>query len=189
MRYIVIVIFLLFGKSLTSAQLSLDYSSINSVKTLQGKDYDFLNLSDKPHVFIFYSTDCPLSQKYTLTISNIYNKYTDKINFVGVFPGREQHVEEYKNFKKKYNINYMLIKDEKFSLTSHLKATVTPEVFLLDKSGKIMYHGAIDDWAVKLGKTKQQPTINYLENAIESLLNNKNIQSDYIKPIGCYIEQ
>ncbi|EEI91466.1 antioxidant, AhpC/TSA family [Sphingobacterium spiritivorum ATCC 33300] len=189
MRYIIIVIFLLFGKNLTGAQLSLEYSSINAVKTLQNKDYDFLNLNNKPHVFIFYSSDCPLSQKYTLTISNLYNKYTDKINFVGVFPGKEHGPEEYKNFKDKYNINYMLIKDEKFNLTSHLKATVTPEVFLLDKSGKIMYHGAIDDWAVKLGKTKQQPTINYLENAIESLLNNKNIQSDYIKPIGCYIEQ
>ncbi|MGJ1351001.1 redoxin domain-containing protein [Sphingobacterium spiritivorum] len=174
---------------MTGAQLSLDYSSINAVKTLQNKDYDFVNLNNKPHVFIFYSSDCPLSQKYTLTISNLYNKYTGKINFVGVFPGKEHGPEEYQNFKDKYNINYMLIKDEKFNLTSHLKATITPEVFLIDKSGKIIYHGAIDDWAVKLGKTKQQPTINYLENAIESLLNNKNVQSDYIKPIGCYIEQ
>jgi len=161
-KNIIITIVLLFGSIMAHAQLK---------------------------VYIFYAPECPLSQKYTLTIANLYHKYGSKIEFIGVFPGAEESAGQYENFKTKYKIKYPLLKDPKLTLVKALKATVTPEAFLLDPSGKIIYHGAIDDWAIKLGKTKQQATVNYLENAIEGLLNHTSVEPHYVKPIGCYIEQ
>ncbi|GAA4174482.1 redoxin domain-containing protein [Sphingobacterium ginsenosidimutans] len=174
-----------------SFQVQAQYGvkATQSLATVTGQKYDLSRLEDMPHVFVFYATTCPLSQKYTLTIANLNIKYANKVKFVGVFPGVEETSGQFEHFKKKYQITYPLIEDNKMVLVGSLQATVTPEAFLLDRSGKIVYHGAIDDWVVKLGKTKQVATVNYLENAIEDLLNNTKILSSYIKPIGCYIER
>lgn len=185
-----IAFILLLGCLTTQAQQRLiDYRSIPAGLSIDNNQFAYNALGAVPHVYVFYAPECPLSQKYTLTIASLFTKFGDKIKFVGVFPGSEEHIGQFENFKVKYKINYPLIKDEKLKLIATLKATVTPEVFLIDSSGKIVYHGAIDDWAIKLGKTRQQATVNYLENAIEGLLNNTTVETRYVKPIGCYIEQ
>lgn len=190
MKNIGIALILLLGCLTSQAQPSqIDYKSIPTGETINNKKFIYSALSATPHVYIFYAPECPLSQKYTLTIASLFTKFGNKIKFFGVFPGSEESVGQFENFKIKYKINYPLIKDEKLKLITTLKATVTPEVFLIDSYGKIVYHGAIDDWAIKLGKTKQQATVNYLENAIEGLLTNTAVETRYVKPIGCYIEQ
>ncbi|MBB2949901.1 MULTISPECIES: redoxin domain-containing protein [Sphingobacterium] len=190
MKNIGIVLILLLGYLTIQAQPSqIDYRSIPTGVTIDNNQLIYNALKDTPHVYIFYAPECPLSQKYTLTIASLFTKFGNKVKFIGVFPGSEESIGQFQEFKTKYKINYPLIKDEKLELISALKATVTPEAFLIDSYGKIVYHGAIDDWAIKLGKTKQQATVNYLENAIEGLLNNTAVETRYVKPIGCYIEQ
>lgn len=192
MKHITILLIILLGGcngAKSQSHLADADSLFHSVKMLGGVDYDFQALKGKPHVFIFYSTECPLSQKYTLTLGELNQKYSDKIKFVGVFPGFEDKTKSFEAFKNKYQIEYDLIKDERLALTSALGATITPEVFLVNQSGKIVYHGAVDDWVIRLGKTKQQATEHYLENAIKGLLNHATIQPAYVKPFGCYIEQ
>jgi len=189
-KNIVIALILLLGCLTIQAQPSqIDYRSIPTGVTINNNKLIYSALKDTPHVYIFYAPECPLSQKYTLTIASLFTKFGNKVKFIGVFPGSEESIGQFQEFKIKYKINYPLIKDEKLELISALKATVTPEAFLIDSYGKIVYHGAIDDWAIKLGKTKQQATVNYLENAIEGLLNNTAVETRYVKPIGCYIEQ
>jgi len=189
-KNIVIALILLLGCLTIQAQPSqIDYRSIPTGVTINNNKLIYSALKDTPHVYIFYAPECPLSQKYTLTIASLFTKFGNKVKFIGVFPGSEESIGQFQEFKTKYKINYPLIKDEKLELISALKATVTPEAFLIDSYGKIVYHGAIDDWAIKLGKTKQQATVNYLENAIEGLLNNTAVETRYVKPIGCYIEQ
>lgn len=190
MKNIGIALILLLGCLTIQAQPSqIDYRLIPTGATIDNKQFIYKALSTAPHVYVFYAPECPLSQKYTLTMASLFNQFGNKVKFIGVFPGPEESIGQFEDFKTKYKINYPLIKDEKLELISALKATVTPEVFLIAPSGKVVYHGAIDDWAIKLGKTKQQATVNYLENAIEGLLNNTTVETRYVKPIGCYIEQ
>lgn len=190
MKNIGIALILLFGCiTIHAQQRFINYQSIPPGITIDNSQYEYTTLKAVPHVYVFYAPECPLSQKYTLTMASLFNQFGNKVKFIGVFPGSEESIGQFKDFKTKYKINYPLIKDEKLELISALKATVTPEVFLIDSSGKVVYHGAIDDWAIKLGKTKQQATVNYLENAIEGLLNNTAVETRYVKPIGCYIEQ
>lgn len=189
-KYVILFAILFGGLASAKAQSDLlDVHLLPAMKTLEEREYQFSTSTDLPHVFIFYSIECPLSQKYTLTLNNLSEKYADKIKFVGVLPGIEGEPSGYNQFRDKYRIPYDLIKDERFALTTALGASITPEVFLVDQTGKTVYHGAIDDWVIKLGKTKQQATVHYLENAIAGLLNHTIIQPSYVKPFGCYIEQ
>lgn len=185
----IVIILAFFGWLSTHAQPhAINYRSISGIKTIENSSYDLAQLQGTAHIYIFYAPECPLSQKYTLPIARLQQQYAEKIRFLGVFPGAPDSIA-YESFKKKYDITYPLLNDPNFTLVSALKATITPEVFLLDQWGKIIYHGAIDDWVIRLGKTKQQASVNYLEKAIEALLHHTTIETPYIKPIGCYIEQ
>ncbi|MCH5718694.1 redoxin domain-containing protein [Niabella hibiscisoli] len=136
---------------------------------------------------IFLSVDCPLSQKYTRTLNELSKTFYPDVAFYGVFPDTTSPRKDYSQFQKKYEIPFELILDKGRKLTKALKAQITPECFVISK-GEILYHGAIDDWVVGLGKTKSEPKINYLQNAISDVLSNTTPVIDYIKPIGCFID-
>ncbi|MGI8893468.1 MAG: redoxin domain-containing protein, partial [Bacteroidia bacterium] len=73
-------------------------------------------------------------------------------------------------------------------LTRYLKATITPEAFLLDSEKNILYSGRIDNWATALGVKRQITTSHDLDNAIESFINNRQIDIRKTEAIGCLIE-
>jgi hypothetical protein len=63
-------------------------------------------------------------------------------------------------------------------------AAKTPEAFLFDKAGKLVYHGAIDDNAKEPGKVKER----YLQNALEALTGGKEVAVKETKALGCSIK-
>jgi hypothetical protein len=64
-------------------------------------------------------------------------------------------------------------------------AKTTPEIFVVDKDGKLAYHGAFDDRAQpdKKGKTP------YVENAVKALLDGKAVDPKEVKSWGCGIKR
>ena len=63
-------------------------------------------------------------------------------------------------------------------------ASVTPEVFLLDRRGIIRYRGAIDDRP----NEPQAVTTHYLKDAIVQILAGEAIATSSTEPIGSPIE-
>jgi hypothetical protein len=62
-------------------------------------------------------------------------------------------------------------------------ATHTPEAFLFDSSGRLVYHGAIDDNARNAEKVQHH----YLRDALESVLAGKRPEVQETKALGCTI--
>ena len=63
-------------------------------------------------------------------------------------------------------------------------AARTPEVFLFDAKGTLVYHGAVDDnveSAQKVSKT-------YLKDALESVVAAKDVSVTQTKAVGCGIK-
>lgn len=63
-------------------------------------------------------------------------------------------------------------------------ATKTPEVFLFDAAGKLVYTGAVDDNAEKPEAVKQK----YLEDALAAVAAGKPVATAETKAIGCSIK-
>jgi hypothetical protein len=63
-------------------------------------------------------------------------------------------------------------------------ATRTPEAFLFDKDGKLVYHGTIDDNANEPSKVKDK----YLENALNEVVTGKDVSLAETKALGCGIK-
>jgi thiol-disulfide isomerase/thioredoxin len=136
---------------------------------------------------IFLSPECPLCRNYTRTLNQLQKKYATDMTIIGVFPGESYTEKDYQEYQQKYSIVFPLLTDKKSRLASALKATVTPEVFLLDANGTLKYSGAIDDWIVRLGKSRKTAEVHYLEDAIKNTLTGTGINPAYVRPVGCRI--
>jgi len=121
-------------------------------------------------------------------INELKEKYNDAIAFYLIVPGRLYSAKEIADFSNGYLKKSVLYKDKDRRLAQYLNATVTPEVVLLEsKTAKTIYAGALDNWAVSLGKQRTKATENYLRDAIESYLHHQPPMLTFKEPVGCFI--
>ncbi len=160
------------------------------LQTLEGRDTLLSSLMrNKASVFIFLAPDCPLSQSYTLTLNELSKIYLkNNILFYGIFPGTMYCIEKIKYFRQKYLIEFPILLDTNYTLTHLCNATITPEAFVIDSTGTILYSGRIDNWAYEVSKKRAQITEHDLQDALESIVNNKPIAVAKTKAVGCFIE-
>lgn len=149
-----------------------------------------IDLKGEYLVLIFMSPECPLSENYSKTIKNLSIEFADKnVRFYIVFPGIFYPRPQIEEFLKKYHLpTDMVIYDPDHLFKDYFSATITPEAFLTDVTGTILYRGAIDNWAITLGKQRQVITEHYLIDAIESVVINENIKTKKTRAVGCIIE-
>ena len=83
--------------------------------------------------------------------------------------------------KKGYKFPYVV--DDTSAVARAFGASRTPEAFLFDAAGKLVYHGTIDDSTYEPAKV----TKHYLESSVEALLGGKNIPEPETKAVGCGI--
>jgi thiol-disulfide isomerase/thioredoxin len=143
---------------------------------------------DRPQVILVLAPDCPISQKYIPTIKALHQVFKDKVDFVGIFPGYFNK-EEVSAFAEEYGLSFPWYIDREMSAVAALKATVTPEAFLLTPDMQCRYSGAIDNWFYELGKYRQTVTDAYLKDAIEAVLSGTPVKTTQTQAIGCIIEQ
>ena len=85
--------------------------------------------------------------------------------------------------QQKYNWYYTI--DNNSLIADAYGATRTPEVFLLNNSGIVLYKGAIDDNPSDAENVTRQ----HLKIAIDEMVNNKSIAVKESKSVGCSIKR
>jgi peroxiredoxin len=139
-------------------------------------------------VLVFLAPDCPLSQNYVPTLNELRAKVqASGIEVFGVFAGRAS--ESAGDFAKTYEIQFPTLPDADFRIADFLQASTTPEAFILDGAGRILYSGAIDNRAPEPGQRRTVVTEHYVLDAIQSIVDQRKVRSERIPPVGCYIER
>lgn len=82
-----------------------------------------------------------------------------------------------------YKVGYLI--DEKSALADAFGATRTPEVFLFDGSGKLLYKGAMEDNPTAPAESKEL----YLKAAIDKMAAGQTPDPASTKSIGCTIKR
>jgi len=158
---------------------------------IDGKTYSLESFSNgKGLVIIFSCNHCPYVQAYEQRMISLQNQYKDKgISLIAINPNDSTtHPDDsFENMKKRASeqkFNFIYLRDEDQSAARAFDATHTPEIFLFNSERKLVYHGKIDDnW--------QEPdkVVNfYLKDAIEEMLNEKEISVPETYSIGCTIK-
>ncbi len=141
-------------------------------------------------IIIFMAVDCPVTQKYMNTIKSIALRYQGEISVTGYFPAGLTRKTE-KQFRREYNIPDIirLVDDKAHQATEKFGATITPEVFLISESDKVLYSGAIDNWFFELGRYRVEITENYLLDAIEATKKGNMPPITRTEAVGCFIQK
>jgi peroxiredoxin len=162
-----------------------------SLKSIDEKFYSLNNFPGKKIlVIIFMCNHCPYVKAVAGRLVNIQEKYNDdSVQVIGInsndtisYP--EDSFENMKLFAKEYSMNFPYLFDETQEVARKYDAVCTPDIYVYDEKRKLKYRGRIDDnW-----KDESLVTTKDLENAIELLLEGKEISSEQIPSMGCSIK-
>ncbi len=157
---------------------------------LEGKLVHLNFKNSKATVILFLSPECPLCESYSLNIRNLLVQYTNKdIRFLAIIPGKEYSKEQVISFRNKYQLKDLTFWfDPKYNLCESLGATITPEVFVVNRTGQRLYSGRIDNWAYELGRKRKVITEHDLLNVLTAIQEGKSIKPYQTKAVGCFIK-
>jgi peroxiredoxin len=143
-----------------------------AIDVASGKTVEFdSRKTTRPTIYIFVGTHCPATGAYAERLTELEKSYASKgVEFVYLYPNREDTQEAAVAFQKEKKFTGRLIHDQGAQLARLFKAQRTSELFLVNKDGVIVYHGAIDD-SRDPGAVKQR----YLASALDELLAGKPI--------------
>ncbi len=163
---------------------------IHSFQTINGSVQMNELHQDKMNSFVFLAPGCPLSEASILELNRLDSLYSEnQYSTTIIIPGNLYSVQEIEEFKNTFNIKFRMVIDTNYYLTKLLNASITPEYFLVNENMVVLYQGAIDNRAIDNDIIRQEADINFAENAIKSIIENKKIEQTKTKAVGCFIEQ
>jgi peroxiredoxin len=141
-------------------------------------------------VIIFTSNTCPYDEYYRKRIGKLSTDYHDKVPvlLVNSSPDPNEDIEKMKAKATQLGLAMPYLADKDQTLMQSLGATKSPQVFLLKNEGgkfSVVYRGAIDDNA----QVEADVHHAYLRDAIDILLNNQQIATNEVRPVGCTIRK
>jgi hypothetical protein len=143
--------------------------------------------SPKAVIVAFLSPDCPLSRR-AVTALNALAENGDGVEVRGLLPRAASDGPELRDFRAAENVRFALGADPDLKAARAIGATVTPEVFLLDSAGTILYRGAVDDRSTVLGKKRARVGKAYLRDALAEWKRGAPVSVPRVAAVGCYIE-
>jgi mono/diheme cytochrome c family protein len=139
-------------------------------------------------VVAFLSFDCPVSNSYANTLADLHTTYGPKgVGFVAVVPA-EDDAQKVAKKAAEFKYPFPVFADRKRVATEAFKATVTPEVFVLDHNLVLRYRGRIDNQYHGRLKKNPQVTEHDLRAALEAVVAGKDVATPATRAIGCHID-
>jgi peroxiredoxin len=159
-----------------------------SLTTIDGKPFSLADAtkSNSLVVVMFISTQCPYSNAYNDRMRDMAAAYAKKgVQFVGVNSNKTETVQDVVDHAKKHGHTFTIVKDPDNKVADLYDASHTPEVYVVDKAGKLRYHGRIDENSDDASKVTSPD----LKNALDALLGGQTVAKAETKAFGCSIKR
>lgn len=160
------------------------------VQALDGLPVDALRapVGTKAIVYIFTTTDCPISNRYAPEIQRLQQRFARRgVVFRLVYPARSDRDADIREHLKQFSLTgIQAVRDPDLALVKFTGATTTPEAAVV-VGEKLVYHGRIDDRYVELGVERPAATTHDLADALSAVLAGKPVPRASAPAVGCYI--
>lgn len=162
------------------------------MKDISGKEISLKDAIGKNGLLVMFSCNtCPVvvnNQERTKEICKYAlenNMGVILINSNEAQRDAEDSYEAMKEYAKEQGYKWHYTVDQSSALADAFGARRTPENFLFNAAGKLVYHGAIDDNPSDAGSVKRR----HLKEAITELVSGKDITVKTSRSVGCGIKR
>ena len=184
--YLSLGLLLTLGVSATAQVKVGDQAPDFTVEGLDGKAVQLSSLKGKPVVLEWTNPECPfVRQQYDSgkmqALQKKYSKDAVWVTIASSASGKQgfHSAAEWKEIVKKEKAAAAhLVLDPEGKIGRLYGAKTTPHMFVIDKSGKVVYQGAIDD----------KKDTNYVDAALTSLKSGQKIAVTTTQPYGCGVK-
>jgi peroxiredoxin len=161
------------------------------LKNNDGKDITIADVKGKKGTLVVFTCNhCPWAKAWETRIVELGNQFASKgvgviaisANDPEAFP--DDDLPGMKERAKQRGMKYPYAMDETSDVARAFGATRTPEAFLFDAKGKLVYHGAIDDNS----REPEKVTARYLNDALVAVAGGKPVAVGETKAMGCSIK-
>ena len=166
--------------------IAFELTNAVSEKNFSSEELEIL----KPSLIMFICNHCPYVIHYHSEIQKIYKDYKDQANIVAISSNDIENYpqdgpENMQDLWKELGLSFPYLYDETQMVAKAYKAECTPEFYLFDNNRKLVYRGRMDESSPN---SSTLPSGKDLRDAIENLLNDKEISSDQFPSMGCNIK-
>lgn len=144
-------------------------------------------------VLEWFNPTCPFVKKHyredTMTMVNMQKDFKDQdivwLRVNSAYKGNSTgDVDFNKQIAKDWNITTPILLDQEGTVGRAYGAKRTPEMYVIDSSGTLVYHGAIDNRS----DAAAPGDVNYVKNAVNETLAGKPVSNAENKPYGCGVK-
>ncbi len=161
------------------------------MKSVDGREVAIADvIGPKGTLVIFTCNHCPFVKQWESRIVDLGNTFAAKgvgviaINANDPVAYAEDSYENMQARARERGMKYPYVVDATSAVAKAFGATRTPEAFLFDRDGKLVYHGTIDD----NGREPEQVKEPYLRNALEAVVDGRVPPKQETKSLGCTIK-
>ncbi len=161
-----------------------------------GKTQSLDQYKGKYVVLEWHNHDCPYTIKHYKSgnMQSLQKEWTAKgvvwFTVISSAPGTQGYVDADQENAYMKNMGAQptaAILDPKGVIGHLYEAKTTPNMFVIDPSGKLIYAGAIDDHATP-EISDIQSSKNYVSAALSEAMNGKAVQTPVTRPYGCSVK-
>ena len=182
-------VFLMLVASLSFALEANEKAATFTLNDVSGKQVKLSDYEGKNVVLIFISSRCPYSNAFNNVMAQLAKDYSSKgITFLGINSNKTEPVEEVAQHAKEKGLDFTILKDVDNKVADLYAASVTPEAYVIDKTGTIRYHGALGS----SGRPTTDPDAansDEIRAALDQLLAGQSIAKAKTKAFGCSIKR
>ena len=153
----------------------------------KGKSVGFSTLAagKKAVVLLFTSTKCPVSNDYEARVQEIATKFGPQgVAVVGIDANTGETATMITNHATADGLTFPFLRDETGKVADQFHARVTPEAFVIDGGGVLVYRGAIDD-----NQDTSVVAHRYVVAALDAVLAGKPVAVKTHRAFGCLIKR
>jgi len=162
-----------------------------AMKGVDGKEITIASAAGKKGTLVIFTCNgCPWVkawEKRTVELGNTYSKRGIGVVAINANDPERSAADSYAEMQKRAKqrgIRYAYVMDATSDVARAFGATRTPEAFLFDAEGKLVYHGVIDDNAHEPDKVSKR----YLREALDAVLTGQAVTTAETKSLGCGIK-
>lgn len=151
------------------------------LKDCFGKEFSISEFKGKTVVLEWINQDCPVSKGAhdKRVMQEVYKKYADKgVVWLGIDSTHGMPAERNRVYAAQAGLAHPILMDPDGKVGRMYQAKRTPHMYVIDKSGTLVYEGAIDD----------QKETNYVAAALDDLLAGRTVSKARTDAYGCAIK-